>query len=111
MYLRFAVDYPQADRSDTAAMAMFLHESQGKLLPEDTLNAFALGKKWMDVTVAGWKEEIATGGLFVFELLDEYPEWFLARVGVLHLRADVKSCGWWTTDAQKKESIRACLGW
>ena len=60
------------------------------------LNGFELGKKWMDVTVAGWKEEIPALGLLVSELqADGYPDWFLERVGVLNLTPTWNACAWW----------------
>lgn len=97
IYKRFAIEYPQADFSDSAAIAMYEHETHGKTLERtEKLNGFALGKKWMDVTIAGWREEIASRGLLVSELIaDGYPEWFLERVGVLHLRAEWSKCEWW----------------
>jgi hypothetical protein len=96
IYRRFAADYPRADFSEPAAVAMYLHESTGAPLPDPRTNGYALGKKWMDVTVAGWKEEIPSRGLLVSELQEDgYPDWFLERVGVLHMRADWAHCGWW----------------
>ena len=96
LYKRFASDYKSADFSDDAAMAMYLHESTGAPLPDARTNGYALGKKWMDVTVAGWKEEIPAGGLLVAELQkDGYPDWFLSRVGVLRLAPTIKGCAWW----------------
>ena len=96
IYKRFAADYPRADFSEPAAVAMYLHESTGAPLPDPRTNGYALGKKWMDVTVAGWKEEIPACGLLVCELQDDgYPDWFLERVGVLHMRAEWAQCRWW----------------
>ena len=86
MYKRFAADYPDADFSESAALNMYLHESTGAPLPDPCTNGYALGKKWMDVTIASWKEDILQFGLLVSELQsDAYPDWFLERVGVLHL--------------------------
>lgn len=96
IYRRFAVDYPAADFGEDAALAMYLHESTGAPLPDPKTNGYALGKKWMDVTVAGWKAEIPQLGLLVSELqADGYPDWFLERVGVLHLVPKVRDCMWW----------------
>lgn len=97
IYRRFAKDYPQADLSDEAAMAMYRHETFGDPMPETgKLNGFELGKKWMDVTVAAWKEEIPQMGLLVSELqADGYPDWFLERVGVLNLTPTWRGCDWW----------------
>lgn len=84
IYKRFAADYAAADFSQAAAEAMFLHESLGAAPPAAD-NGYMLGKKWMDVTVASWLEDLREGLLHSFELqADGYPDWFLARVGVLH---------------------------
>ena len=87
IYKRFAEDCPQADFSEEAAIAMYKHEN-GVSLPETkTINGFALGKKWMSITVAMWKDDIAKGLLLVNELLDDgYPEWFLKNIGVYKYR-------------------------
>ena len=95
IYKRFACDH-QADFTDDAAMAMYLHESTGSPLPDARTNGFALGKKWMDVTVKMWKEDIPQYGLTVPELqADGWPDWFLARVGVLSLKPTNEGCMWW----------------
>ena len=87
MYRRFAADYPQADFGPAAAREMYLYESTGvKLGMLATWNGFALGKKWMDVTAAMWREDIQSKMLRVEELqADGFPDWFLARVGVLRV--------------------------
>jgi hypothetical protein len=97
MYKRFAADYPRADFSESAALAMYLHESTGAPLPDPRTNGYALGKKWMDVTVAAWKEDIEQLGLLVSELQGEdgYPDWFLERVGVLRAKPTVSGVRWW----------------
>lgn len=96
IYKRFAADYKAADFAEPAALAMYLHESTGARLPDPRTNGYALGKKWMDVTVAGWREEIPQMGLLVSELqADGYPDWFLERVGVLHLVPTKAACAWW----------------
>lgn len=97
VYRKFAVDYPNADFSEQAAKDMFLYESWGVKMPKrEKLNGFELGKKWMDVTIAGWKEDIPSGGLSVQELLEDgFPQWFLERVGVFDLRITSKDANWW----------------
>jgi len=82
IYKRFAKDWPNADFGDKAACAMFEYESRGTPIPQtETTNGFALGKKWMDITVSMWNEDIKNKQLFVFELIkDGYPIWFLNRV-------------------------------
>ena len=97
IYRRFAGDYSDADFSDEAALAMFLHESEGVKMPQKSqLNGFVLGKKWMDVVVSMWREDIAQLGLSVRELQDDgYPDWFLQRMGILDLQPELAACQWW----------------
>lgn len=84
MYERFAKDFSFADFSLEAKTEMFAFESQGTPIQSNKINGYALGKKWMDVTVSSWKEDIRKGLLYPFELLeDDYPKWFLKRVGIL----------------------------
>lgn len=79
LYRRFARDWPLFDYSDVAAAEMFAHESHGGPLSER--NGFALGKKWMDVSVAMWREDIPKGLLSRTELeADGFPSWWLDRV-------------------------------
>jgi hypothetical protein len=95
IYKRFAKQHAGADLSDSAAEEMYLHESAGKPLRDPMTNGYAIGKKWMDVTVAAWREDIAQMGLFVSELQgDGYPDWFLDRVGVLQARPSRSACSW-----------------
>ena len=81
MYLRFARSFSsKLDDSEAAARAMFEHESTGAPAPPES-NAFLAGKKWMDVTVKMWREDIPRGLLSRSELTaDGYPDWFLDRV-------------------------------
>ena len=84
LYRRFAADYPLADFTEDAAESMFAYESMGAPLPKtERLNGFMLGKKWMDVTVAQWREDIANKQLLPRELVaDGYTPAFLARHGI-----------------------------
>lgn len=97
IYKRFSIAHQQADFSEEAALAMYEHETHGRPLAKgEKLNGFELGKRLMDVTVASWKEDIASRGLLVSELIEDgYPEWFLERIGVLNLRAEWPKCRWW----------------
>jgi len=86
LYRRFAGESQDADFSDAALLSMYAHESQGTPLLDALTNGYTHGKKWMDVTVAMWKEDIRQGTLRVVELqTDGYPDWFLVKVGVLPL--------------------------
>lgn len=94
-YKRFAKDWAHlCDFSDEAKKAMFEYESFGKgnlqigVFSSGKVNGYALGKKWMDVTVGMWKEDIKKGWLdkthFIKELMDDgYSESFLKRVGII----------------------------
>jgi hypothetical protein len=96
IYKKFAIDYPFADFSDSAAYNMYAYESHGIPLPDTSTNGYALGKKWMDVSIASWKEDIPQMGLLVSELVESgYPDWFLRRVGILNLTPTKKACSWW----------------
>jgi len=80
IYKRFAPE--GTDLSEDAACAMYAAETFGEAV--DARNGYAQGKKWMDATIEMWKEDIPKGLLFVRELQsDDYPDWFLKRVGIL----------------------------
>lgn len=83
-YLYFAKSYSDIyDDSVTSKENMYSFETFGKprikyneLQANGKYNAYAIGKHWMDVTIAMWKEDIINGNLKKFELLDdpEIPE-------------------------------------
>lgn len=84
IYKRFIPDSLEVDLSEQAALDMFLHENGQPLPQRKILNGFAIGKKWMSVTIDLWKQDIKDKLLFVFELLeDDYPEWFLKSIGII----------------------------
>lgn len=64
---------------------MYLYETRGEgdlrmgLFGESKANGFAVGKKWMNVTLEMWKEDIRSGILFRTELEEDYPKWFLDK--------------------------------
>ena len=76
------------DYSEKAAIEMFLFESQGtgnlELGLFDCTNGYANGKRWMDVTVAMWQEDIAAGLLYLDELYNESSlrpfHWWLDKI-------------------------------
>lgn len=45
-------------------------------------NGYYHGKKWMDVAIASWREDIRLGTLLLFELYqdDTFPHWWLDKV-------------------------------
>ena len=52
-------------------------ESKGKTISPN--NGYAIGKKIMDITIAMWKEDLGKI-LFMEELQQDYPQWFLDKV-------------------------------
>jgi hypothetical protein len=68
------------DFSDQALIELFNHESYGTPISEH--NGYALGKKWLNVHVTIWKEDIRDGFLFKKELYDDpkFPHWWLDSI-------------------------------
>ncbi len=64
---------------------MYLFETQGKgdlsfgLFSGKKPNGFAVGKRWMNVSIAMWQEDIRLGRLWIWELERDYPLWFLDK--------------------------------
>jgi hypothetical protein len=86
VYRHFSKEWEHiCDYSDESMMEMFLYETFGDGLPDIT-NGFYLGKKWMDINVKMWYEEIPDGypmpTCFKKELYDDpnYPDWWLDKV-------------------------------
>ena len=67
---------------DTALLELYEFESMGKgsISPD---NGFAVGKKWMDVAVAQWREDMWRT-LWPWELYEDpdllVPDWWLDKV-------------------------------
>lgn len=59
---------------------MYNGESHGDPISPD--NGFAVGKKWMNVSITMWKEDIAQHLLLEKELYDDpkFPHWWLDTV-------------------------------
>lgn len=80
VYRYFARHWPLLDFSDTALVALYENETfgRGKVAPD---NGFAVGKKWMDVTLAQWREDMWRT-LWPWELYADaaFPHWWLDRV-------------------------------
>jgi len=59
---------------------LFNNESYGT--PLSSKNGFALGKKWLNVHVKMWREDIQTGILFKKELYEDpkFPHWWLDSI-------------------------------
>lgn len=74
VYEVFAQDYKQWYRfGDDAMLEMFHHETHGK--PIEDGNGYQVGKKWLNVTVEMWREDIRKGNLSLLELYKDpkYP--------------------------------------
>ena len=89
IYKIFVSDKNNMDFSEKAAQEMFKYESTGKgdlkqgiFIKKGKYNGYAIGKKWMDVTLKMWREDIASGLLAKFELYEDgkYPHWWLDEV-------------------------------
>jgi hypothetical protein len=81
VYRIFAADWAHVhDFSDDMLLELFNAESYGG--PVSSRNGFACGKKWLNVNVAMWKEDIALGLFRASELYadDKYPRWWLDNV-------------------------------
>lgn len=79
--------YPY-DFSEQSAIDMFSFESTGKPKlnltdrnSEGKFNGYLVGKHWMDATIAMWSEDIKRD-LFRFELVEDFPEWFLQKIAI-----------------------------
>lgn len=69
------------DYTDEALLEMYLYESTGKGFPSE-LNAYFVGKRWLNVTVAMWKKDIKDGIISFQELRNDpkFPHWWLESV-------------------------------
>ena len=82
IYRVFARDFQSSlDFSEDMLYEMYEYESRGSGTCSQK-NGYFHGKKWMDVTVAMWVEDLRLGNLFSFELYedDKFPGWWLDRV-------------------------------
>ncbi len=81
IYRIFSKDWEHLhDFSDQSMIELFNHESYG--LPISPKNGFALGKKWLNVHVKMWIEDIEGGLLFKKELYEDpkFPHWWLDSI-------------------------------
>ena len=80
LYRHFSREFGGLDYSDEMLFEMYMNESYGD--PCTSRNGYYHGKKWMDVTVAAWKEDIERGILFVHELYEDpsFPNWWLDKI-------------------------------
>lgn len=81
LYKHFAKDWEHClDFSEESLLEMYHSETHGLPVRDD--NGFYHGKKWLNLTVTMWKEDIKKGLLFKSELYHDgkYPEWWLDGV-------------------------------
>ncbi len=81
VYHIFSKDWEHLfDYSDQSKIDLFNHESYGTKLNSN--NGYALGKKWLNVHVKMWKEDIRSGILFKHELYNDpkFPHWWLDSI-------------------------------
>lgn len=81
LYKMFANDWKHVlDFSDEAMIELFNAESYGTSVSNN--NGYAHGKKWLNLNVSMWKEDIELGLLRVHELYEDpkFPHWWLDRV-------------------------------
>lgn len=80
LYEHFGSDFRDyLDFSEDALYEIYAHESEGKKVSHT--NGYYAGKRWLNVTVAMWKEDLWVT-LFPWELGTDpnYPRWFLESV-------------------------------
>lgn len=79
--------HPKSDFSQKALEEAFIYESMG-IGDEDyrifskKINGYVLGKKWLNVTISMWYEDIKEGILFEEEVYADgkYPKWWLDKI-------------------------------
>lgn len=81
VYRFFARGFGNLDFSEQAAIDMFNQETHGRPKFEyyeprydGKCNGYAVGKHWMDVTLAMWREDLTAGILLKTELLGNEGE-------------------------------------
>ena len=81
LYRVFAEDWKHVlDFSDESLLELYNYESYGGRI--DAKNGFAVGKKYLNLHVTEWREEIKQGMLFKHELYNDpsLPHWWLDSV-------------------------------
>ena len=76
LYKRFAVAWDGLDFSNEAMIEMYNAESYGGDVDKKK-NGFYIGKQWMNVNIAMWKEDQEKGHLCLSELYEDFPHWWL----------------------------------
>lgn len=81
IYKIFSSDWAHIlDYSEESILELFISESYGgKTSPK---NGFAIGKKYLSVTVDMWRQDLLDGILFKYELYEDgrFPHWWLDSI-------------------------------
>ena len=81
LYKIFSKDWEHClDYSEESLLELYISESYGD--PCSDTNGYYVGKKWLNVQVTMWKEDIEKGLLFKEELYKDpkYPHWWLNKI-------------------------------
>jgi len=68
------------DFSNESLVELYNSETYGGTVSQT--NGFYHGKKWLNVNVQMWKDDIKRGNLFVWELYEDpkFPHWWLDKL-------------------------------
>lgn len=86
VYKHFSKDWQHIlDYSDESLLELYISESYGDVQCS-TDNGYYIGKKYLNLTIAMWKEDIIKGTLRKYELYDDpnLPNWWLDKVFKIH---------------------------
>ena len=81
IYRIFSKDWEDClDFSEQKMVELYYSESYGEPVSSD--NGYYIGKRYLNLQVTMWKEDISKGLLRKFELYEDgnYPHWWLDRV-------------------------------
>lgn len=81
LYRIFAASWShKLDFSDSALLSLYNHESYGTNL--SPANGYAVGKQYLNLQVTMWREDLAAGLIFKWELYEDerFPRWWLDSV-------------------------------
>ena len=81
IYKHFSKGLDNQNYDDSMLLQMYQYESTGKGQC-DANNGYYLGKKYLNLAVSMWKEDLLKGTLFLFELYEDtgLPNWWLDKV-------------------------------
>lgn len=82
IYKHFSKDWTHCcDYSEESMLELYISESYGDVHCKPN-NGYYIGKKYLNLTVAMWLEDIEKGLLFKSELYDDsqLPDWWLDKI-------------------------------